>query len=332
MKLDSTYENPFLAHATMEPMNCTVQVTPTAATSGWARRYRRRRRTPSPRRSGFQTEQVRIHNHYIGGGFGRRLEADFIVQAALFAKQVDYPVKIVWSREEDIQHDMYRPYYYDRISGGLDETGQLVAWNHRIVGSSIMARFFPAAFKNGLDCDAVDGAIDLAYDIPNFHVDYVREEPPDVPTAFWRGVGPTRNGYVVESFIDEMAAAAKQDPVAFRRTLLGKSPRAMHVIERAAEMSGWGTPLGPAQGTRRLAHEGDGKLSRPGRRGDRRRQRRSARSTVSFASSTPASPSIRTSSSRRWRAGSSSASPPCCGVRSRSRTGACSSRTSTTTA
>jgi isoquinoline 1-oxidoreductase beta subunit len=247
-RLDSTYENPFLAHATMEPINCAIAVGKDGCDI-WVGTQ-----IPGPAQGavakvlGLKPEQVRIHNHYIGGGFGRRLEADFIVQAALFARQVDYPIKIVWSREEDIQHDMYRPYYYDRISGGLDASGKLVAWNHRIVGSSIMARFFPALFKDGLDADAVDGAIDLVYDIPNFYVDYVREEPPGVPTAFWRGVGPTRNGYVVESFIDEMAAAAKQDPVAFRRSLLGKSPRALHVMERAAEMSGWGSDLGPRRG------------------------------------------------------------------------------------
>ncbi len=209
VKLDSIYENPFLAHATMEPMNCTVQVKPDGC-DVWVGTQ-----IPTPAQGavakalGLAPEQVRIHNHYLGGGFGRRLEADFIVQAALFARQVDYPVKVVWSREEDIQHDMYRPYYYDRISGGLDDKGNLVAWNHRVVGSSIMARFFPSAFKDGLDADAVDGAIDLAYDIPNFYVDYVREEPFAIPTAFWRGVGPTRNGYVVESFIDELAAAAQ---------------------------------------------------------------------------------------------------------------------------
>ena len=248
VRLDSIYENPFLAHATMEPMNCTVQVKPDGCDI-WVGTQ-----IPTPAQSavaqalGLAPEQVRIHNHYLGGGFGRRLEADFILQAALFARQVDYPVKVVWSREEDIQHDMYRPYYYDRISGGLDDKGNLVAWNHRVVGSSIMARFFPSAFKDGLDADAVDGAIDLVYDIPNFYVDYVREEPFAIPTAFWRGVGPTRNGYVVESFIDELAAAAKKDPVEFRRALLGKSPRAMHVMERAAEMSGWGTDLGPRKG------------------------------------------------------------------------------------
>jgi isoquinoline 1-oxidoreductase beta subunit len=191
---------------------------------------------------------VRIHNHLLGGGFGRRLEYDFIVLAAQVAKQSKDPVKVVWSREEDIQHDMYRPYYYDRISAGLDADGKLVAWKHRVVGSSIMARFFPEAFKGGLDIDAVDGAVELPYDIPNFLVDYVREEPPGIPTAFWRGVGPTRNAYVVESFIDELAEAAKTDPVEFRRGLTEKSPRARHVLERAAELSGWGTPLGPRKG------------------------------------------------------------------------------------
>ena len=143
---------------------------------------------------------------------------------------------------------MYRPYYYDHISAGLDDTGKIAAWKHRIVGSSIIARVAPPAFKDGLDVDAVDGAIDLAYDISNFHVDYVREEPPGIPTAFWRGVGPTRNVYVVESFIDELAAAAKKDPVEFRRSLLANNPRALHVVERAAALSGWATPLGPRKG------------------------------------------------------------------------------------
>jgi isoquinoline 1-oxidoreductase beta subunit len=138
---------------------------------------------------------------------------------------------------------MYRPYYYDRISAGLDGDGKLVAWKHRITGSSIVARFFPAWFKGGLDIDAVDGAVELPYDIPNVFVDYVCEEPPGIPTAFWRGVGPTRNAYVIESFIDELAAAAKKDPVEFRRELTGKHPRARHVLDRAAELSDWGSML-----------------------------------------------------------------------------------------
>ena len=246
-KLESTYENPFLAHATMEPINCMVHVQPNGCDIWVGTQIPARSQSAVAEALGLRAEQVRVHNHYIGGGFGRRLEFDFIVQAAQIARQVDYPVKVVWSREEDIQHDMFRPYYYDRISGALDGDGKLVGWNHRIVGPSIMARWAPPLYKDGVDADAVDGAIDLVYDIPNFHVDYVREEAP-IPTAFWRGVGPTRNGYVVESFIDELAAAAKQDPVEFRRALLGKSPRALHVMERAAELSNWGTPLGPRQG------------------------------------------------------------------------------------
>jgi isoquinoline 1-oxidoreductase subunit beta len=247
-KVESVYENPFLAHATMEPMNCTVHVKSDGCDVWVGTQIPTRAQEVVAKAVGSAPEQVRIHNHYLGGGFGRRLESDFIEQAALIAKQVDYPVKVIWSREEDIQHDMYRPYYYDRIAGAVDANGKLVAWKHRVVGSAILARWMTAWYKDGVDIDAVDGAIDLVYDIPNFHVDYVREEPPGIPTAFWRGVGPTRNGYVVESFIDELAAAAKQDPVAFRRAMLGKSPRALHVLERAAALSRWGNSLPPRKG------------------------------------------------------------------------------------
>ena len=247
-KVEAIYEAPFLAHATMEPMNCTVEVTadgcdiwvgtqiPTVAQQAVAQTL------------GLKQEAVRLHNHLLGGGFGRRLEYDFIVQAALIAKQAKQPVKVVWSREEDIQHDMYRPYYYDRISAGLDEQGMPIAWSHRIVGSSIMARFFPPAFKDGIDPDAVDGAVDMPYAIANKRVEYVREEPPGIPTAFWRGVGPTHNVYVIESFIDELAAIAKKDPVDYRRAMLGNNPRALHVLNRAAEIAGWGKPLADRRG------------------------------------------------------------------------------------
>ena len=247
-KVEATYEAPFLAHATMEPMNCTVEVTadgcdiwvgtqiPTVAQQAVAQTL------------GLKQEAVRLHNHLLGGGFGRRLEYDFIVQAALIAKQAKQPVKVVWSREEDIQHDMYRPYYYDRLSAGLDEEGMPIAWSHRIVGSSIMARFFPPAFKDGIDPDAVDGAVDMPYAIANKRVEYVREEPPGIPTAFWRGVGPTHNVYVIESFIDELAAIAKKDPVDYRRAMLGNNPRALHVLNRAAEIAGWGKPLADRRG------------------------------------------------------------------------------------
>ncbi len=247
-KVEATYEAPFLAHATMEPMNCTVSVTSDGCDIWVGTQIPVWAQQAVATVLNLKTEQVRLHNHLLGGGFGRRLESDGIVQAALIAKQLDFPVKVVWSREEDIQHDMYRPYYYDRISAGLDAQGMPVAWSHRIVGSSIIARWAPPLFKNGIDPDAIDGAADMPYAIENFHVEYVREEPPGIPTAFWRGVGPTHNVYVIESFIDELAATAKKDPVEYRRALLQKNPRALHVLNRAAELSNWGKPLGPRQG------------------------------------------------------------------------------------
>jgi isoquinoline 1-oxidoreductase beta subunit len=198
--------------------------------------------------AGMPAEKVIVHNHLIGGGFGRRLEADGAVRAVQIARHVEGPVKVVWTREEDIQHDMYRPYWFDRISGGLDEKGRPVAWNNRFAGSSVIARWLPPGFKDGLDPDSTEGAIDLAYDLPNFHVEYVRVEPPGISTAFWRSVGPSHNVFVTESFVDEMAAAAKQDAVAYRRALLDKSPRAKAVLDLAAEKADWGKPLPKGSG------------------------------------------------------------------------------------
>jgi isoquinoline 1-oxidoreductase beta subunit len=193
--------------------------------------------------AGLPPEKVIVHNHLIGGGFGRRLEADGAVRAVQIAQQVDGPVKVVWTREEDIQHDMYRPYWFDRLSAGLDAKGMPIAWNNRFAGSSVIARWLPPAFNNGLDPDSTEGAIDLVYDLPNMHVEYVRVEPPGISTAFWRSVGPSHNVFVTESFMDELAAAAKQDAVSYRRVLLDKSPRAKAVLELAAEKSGWGQAL-----------------------------------------------------------------------------------------
>jgi isoquinoline 1-oxidoreductase beta subunit len=152
-------------------------------------------------------------------------------------------VKVVWTREEDIQHDMYRPYWVDRLSAGLDTNGMPVAWINRFAGSSVIARWAPPFFKNGLEPDSTEGAIDLTYGILNFHVEYRRVEPPGIPTAFWRSVGPSHTVFVTESFVDELAAAAKQDPVAYRIALLAKSPRARAVLELAAAKAGWGQAL-----------------------------------------------------------------------------------------
>ncbi|KVD89978.1 aldehyde dehydrogenase [Burkholderia stagnalis] len=247
-RVDAVYEQPLLAHATMEPVNCTVHVRPDGCEIWLGTQVPTRALDAVQRITGFPREKIVVNNHLLGGGFGRRLEVDMVEQAVKIAKQVNAPVKVIWTREEDIQHDMYRPYYYDRISAGLDANGKPVAWRHRIVGSSILARFAPPAVKDGVDPDAVEVSAELPYDLPNQLVDYVRQEPRHVPTAFWRGVGPTRGTFVVESFIDELAAQTKTDPVQYRRALLGKTPRARNVLDVATKAAGWGAPLPKGQG------------------------------------------------------------------------------------
>jgi isoquinoline 1-oxidoreductase beta subunit len=242
-KVDAIYQVPFLAHATMEPMNCTVHVRKDGCEVWVGSQVVARAQAAAAKTAGLPLDKVVVHNHLLGGGFGRRLEIDGVIRAVQIAQQVDGPVKVVWTREEDIQHDMYRPTFFDRMSAGLDANGMPVAWNHRFAGSSIMARWLPPGFNNGLDPDTTEGAIDLAYALPNLHVEYLRVEPPGIPTAFWRSVGPSHNVFVTESFMDELATAAKQDPVAYRLALLDKSPRAKAVLALAAEKAGWGQPL-----------------------------------------------------------------------------------------
>jgi len=242
-KVEATYQVPFLAHAAMEPMNCTVHVRKDGCEVWVGNQAVARAQAAAAKTAGVPLDKVVVHNHLIGGGFGRRLEIDGVIRAVQIAKHVDGPVKVVWTREEDIQHDMYRPRFFDRISAGLDVKGKLVAWSNRFAGSSIIARWLPPGFNNGLDPDTTEGAVDLAYALPNMHVEYLRVEPPGVPTAFWRSVGPSHNVFVTESFMDELAAAAKQDPVAYRLALLDKAPRAKAVLELAAEKAGWGKPL-----------------------------------------------------------------------------------------
>ena len=247
-RLDAIYQVPFLAHATMEPMNCTVHFRGSECEIWLGTQAIARVQAMAAKAAGLPQEKVIVHNHLIGGGFGRRLEADGAARAVEIAKQVDGPVKVVWTREEDIQHDAYRPYWFDRISAGLDQQGKPVAWKNHYAGSSVIARWLPPGFKDGLDPDSTEGAIDLVYDFPNFRVEYSRVEPKGVTTGFWRSVGPSHNVFVVESFVDEMAAAAKQDPVAYRRALLDKSPRAKAVLDLAAEKAGWGQPLAKGVG------------------------------------------------------------------------------------
>jgi isoquinoline 1-oxidoreductase subunit beta len=247
-RLEAAYEMPFLAHAPMEPMNCTVHVRADSCEVWVGIQVQTRAQAIAAKVTGLQPEKVIVHNHVLGGGFGRRLEVDFIEQAVRVAKQVEGPVKLIWSREEDIQHDIYRPVYRDVLAASLSN-GKIHAWTHRVTGSSIMARWLPPAFRNGIDIDAIDSAADIPYEISNLRVEYVRDEPPAVPTGFWRGVGPNNNVFAVEGFIDELAKKAGKDPVAFRRDMLANNPRLRAALDLAASKSGWGQTL-PARSGR----------------------------------------------------------------------------------
>lgn len=248
VKNEAVYQVPFLSHAAIEPMNATVHVQKDRC-DVWVGTQ-----VPALAHNGavgitkLPPEKVFIHNHHIGGGFGRRLDVDFINQAVAIAKQVDYPVKTVWTREEDMQHGIYRPYYYDKLAAGMDKDGKLVAWQHRVTGSSIMSRWLPQFVQNGLDPDAVEVAKDPMYAPENIFVEYVRQEPPGMITGWWRGVGATHNTFMVESFIDELAHIAKQDPLKYRLSFLDKHPRAKNVLEIAAKNAGWGKQLPAGSG------------------------------------------------------------------------------------
>ncbi len=247
-QLHATYHLPFLSHAPMEPINTTIHVRPDGADLWVGTQVPVRARDAVARITGLEPARIAVHNQLMGGAFGRRLDIDSIEQAAAIARQVPYPVKLVWSREEDITQDMFRPAYRDTLSAGLDAQGRIAGWTHKTAGSSITARYDPADMKGALDPDAVECAANTPYDLAAAQVSYVRCEPQGVATAWWRGVGPTHNVFVVESFMDECAAAAGQDPVAYRRALLAKNPRALAVLDLAAAKSGWGTKLAPNTG------------------------------------------------------------------------------------
>jgi CO/xanthine dehydrogenase Mo-binding subunit len=244
--IDAVYSMPMLAHATMEPMNCTARVDKDGAELWLGTQAPVRVQSFVAKALGLDPVKVKVNNHLLGGGFGRRLEADFAVQAALVARQAGGPVKVIWSREEDLQHDLYRPFYLDELSAALDANGRAVGFRHRFAGSSVVARYAPAWMAKGIDVDAVELA-ESPYDFAHKLVEFMPLESP-VPTGFWRGVGPTHNTFVIESFIDELAHAAGQDPLAYRQALLAKKPRALQVLTLAAQRAGWGRKLAPGSG------------------------------------------------------------------------------------
>ncbi len=241
-KVEAVYEVPFLAHATMEPMNCTADVRADGCDVYAPTQFQTINQITAAKVAGLQPQQVRIHTTYLGGGFGRRAEEDFVIEAVELSKAMSVPVQVTWSREDDMQADYYRPAVAVRLAAGLDGSGKVVAWKSRIVAPSIMSRFFPGSVKNGIDETAVEGIATLKYEVPNFLVDYVMTDP-GVPVGFWRSVGCSHNGYIAECFVDEMAKAAGKDPLEFRRAMLAKEPRPLGTLNLAAEKAGWGKAL-----------------------------------------------------------------------------------------
>jgi isoquinoline 1-oxidoreductase beta subunit len=250
----AVYQAPMLAHATMEPLNATVQVRPDACEIWVGTQVPTRCVDEAVKVTGLRPEQVTVHNHYLGGGFGRKLDADYVNLAVRIAKAVPYPVKVVWSREQDIQHDIPRPYYFDRISAKVDGDGYPVVWTDRVTSDSVLRRWVPQAFAASGDGDVTEGSAEPPYDLPNLQAEWVRYDmPDDLPIGWWRGVGPTHNLFKVESFVDELAHAAGKDPVAYRRALLKKNPRALGVLNLAADKMGWSSPLASARRGRGVA-------------------------------------------------------------------------------
>jgi isoquinoline 1-oxidoreductase beta subunit len=243
-KIEAIYQLPALAHAPMEPLNAVVHVRADACEIWLGTQVPTRVVDVAMKITGVPAEKIIVHNQYLGGGFGRRLEVDSVEQAVAIARQVPYPVKMIWSREQDIQQDIPRPPYYDRISAVVDADGYPLVWTDRVTSDSVGRRWAPVTItKSGLDPDTVEGAADPPYDLPNLKVEWVRHDMPgERPVGWWRGVGPTHNLFKVESFLDELAHAAGKDPVDYRRHLLTKNARALGVLNLAADKIGWGQP------------------------------------------------------------------------------------------
>jgi isoquinoline 1-oxidoreductase subunit beta len=248
-KIEAVYEVPFLAHATMEPQNCTAHVRAGRCDIWVPTQNQTNAQSTAAKITGLDPSAVFVHTTFLGGGFGRRFESDYISEAVEISAKIGGPVKVTWSREDDIQHDYYRTASYARFTAGLDGDGWPIVWMNRIACPSLMGRFGP--LKDNFDRRSVEICDTVPYAIPNILVDYQRTEA-GIPIGFWRSVGASQNGFFLESFIDEIAAAGNKDPYELRRRLLAKSPRHLGVLERAAQGAGWGTPL-PAGRSRGIA-------------------------------------------------------------------------------
>jgi len=254
--LEAAYEFPYLAHAAMEPMNCVVKLGAKSCEVWNGEQFQTVDQAAVAGVVGLKPEQVSLHMLYAGGSFGRRAnpQSDYLLEAAAIAKAINgrAPVKLVWTREDDMRAGHYRPLNYHVLKGGLDAQGRIIAWHHRIVGQSILTgtAFEGAMVKNGIDVTSVEGASTLPYVIPNLGVE-LHSPKIGVPVQWWRSVGSSHTAFSTETFLDELAAAGGKDPYELRRTLLGKHLRHKGVLELAAQKAGWGKPLAQTQGAQR---------------------------------------------------------------------------------
>ncbi len=245
--IDAVYTLPFQAHATMEPMSCVAEVRADGCDLWVGTQFQEALQKAAAKATGLPLTSVAVHTTYLGGGFGRRSEMDFPLDALEIAKAMPgVPVKVLWSREDDIRHDFYRPAAYNVLKGAIGKDGKPVAWTCRVVGPSIFTRVFPNMVKNGIDHAAVEGAVELPYGTPNVRVDYHMHDT-GVPVGFWRSVGHSINAFVTESFFDELCALGKQDPFEARKAQITE-PRLKAVVELAATKAGWGKPLEKGRG------------------------------------------------------------------------------------
>ncbi len=249
-RLDADYELPYLAHATMEPLNCVVDLRADRCEIWAGTQFQTVDHAAAARAAGLDPKVVKLHTTFLGGGFGRRANpvSDYVVEAVEIARHAGAPLKLVWTRDDDMRAGYYRPMWHSRVSAGLDGSGAIVAWTHTIVGQSFIAGtpFEPFIIKDGIDSTSVEGAADLPYAIPDVRVS-LHTTKVAVPTLWWRSVGHSHTAFVVESFLDEIAAASGADPLELRRKLLAGKARHLGVLELAAREAGWGKPLPPGR-------------------------------------------------------------------------------------
>jgi len=247
--LEARYQFPYLAHAPLEPMNCTAHVEKNRVRIWAPTQAQTMTQMTAAKMTGLPPDKIEVMTTYCGGGFGRRGEVSVVIDAVSLSMQMKRPVKVIWTREDDFKNDFYRPGSSSHIQAGLDSSGNLIAWAHKIAAPSIMSRIFPQAVKNGVDGSSVEGVNDMDYELPNRLVEYVMVDLP-IPVGFWRSVGNSFNPFAVETFMDELAYAAGKDPVDFRLNLLPKDSRPYRTLQLLAEQSGWGgaVPAGRSRG------------------------------------------------------------------------------------